>query len=216
MKWEAHPVGAIEVAEQALAGQGQEGDHEAEHPDPQEDGDGAPPARRQVLERVDDADVLLQGEVGEQEHRHLGGQHGQGADDLALNAVHPGLSVPVVLAAELQVVRADHEEVDPHQPVRTCTEGGALPHDMFSYRCSTKVSPNPSYCTAVSNKNKLLKISHTASRIINLPTSCLSHSNNKQPGPSSPPIPNPPPITMKLCSATRKAAASLTSQNSSV
>lgn len=149
VKREADPVGAVEVAEQALAGQRQEGDHEAEHPDPQEDGDGAPPARRQVLERVDDADVLLQSEVGEQEHRHLGGQHGQGADDLALNAVHPGLSVPVVLAAELQVVCANHEEVDPHQPVGTCTEGGALPHDIFSSCCSTKVSSNPSQCTAL-------------------------------------------------------------------
>lgn len=114
VKREADPIGAVEVAEQAFAGQWQEGDHEAKHPDPQEDGDGAPPARCQVLERVDDTDVLLQGEVGEQEHRHLGGQHGQRADDLALNAVHPGLSVSVVLSSELQVVRANHEEVDPH------------------------------------------------------------------------------------------------------
>lgn len=139
VKREADPVGAIEVAEQAFAGQWQEGDHKAKHPDPQENGDGAPPAWRQVLERVDDADVLLQGEVGEQEHRHLGGQHCQGADDLTLNAVHPGLSVSVVLATELQVVGANHEEVDPHQTVRTYTGGGDLAHDIFSLCHTAKV-----------------------------------------------------------------------------
>lgn len=130
VKREADSIGAVEVAEQAFAGQWQKGDHKAKHPDPQEDGDGAPPARCQVLERVDDTDVLLQGEVGEQEHRHLGGQHGQRADDLALDAVHPGLSVPVVLPTELQVVRANHEEVDPHQTVCTYTGGRELPHGV--------------------------------------------------------------------------------------
>ncbi|TNN42287.1 hypothetical protein EYF80_047549 [Liparis tanakae] len=120
---EADAVGPVEVAKQPLAGQRQKGDDEAEHPNPEKDGDGSSPPGRQVLERVDDADVLLQSEVGEEEDGHLGGQHGQRADDLALTAVHPGLSVPVVLAAELQVVRPDHEEVDAHQPVCTCEEG---------------------------------------------------------------------------------------------
>jgi len=105
---EADAVGAVEVAKQPLAGQRQEGDDEAEHPDPEKDGDSSSPSGRQVMERVDDADVLLQSEVGEEEDGHLGGQHGQRADDLTLTAVHPGLSVPVVLAAELQVVRPDH------------------------------------------------------------------------------------------------------------
>lgn len=148
VKREADPIGAVEVAEQTFAGQWHEGDHKAKDPDSQEDGDGAPPPRRQVLERVDDADVLLQGEVGEQEHRHLSGQHCQRANDLALNTVHPGLSVPVVLATELQVVRANHEEVDPHQTVRTYTGGRDLPHDIFSSCCYAKVSSNLSKCAA--------------------------------------------------------------------
>lgn len=117
---ETNSIGPVEVAEQSLAGQWQEGNYEAKHPYPQKDGDSSSPARRQVLERVDDADVLLQGEVCEEQDGHLGGQHGQRADDLALRAVHPGLRMLVVLAAELQIVRTNHEEVDPHQPVCTC------------------------------------------------------------------------------------------------
>lgn len=119
---ETDSVGPVEVAEESFADQREEGDDEAEHPDAQQDGDGASPAGRQVLERVHDADVFLQREVGEQQHRHLGGQHGQRADDLALAAVHPGLSVPVVLSSELEVVRSDHEQVDSHQPVCTCED----------------------------------------------------------------------------------------------
>lgn len=123
MQRETNSIGPVEVAKQPFAGQRQQGDNKSKHPYPEEDGDSSSPAGRQVLERVDDADVLLQSEVSEEKHRYLGGEHGQGADDLTLTAVHPGLSVPVVLAAELQIVRSDHEEVDAHQPVCTCREG---------------------------------------------------------------------------------------------
>lgn len=124
MQGEANAIGPVEVAKQPLAGQGQEGNHEAKHPNAEKDGDGSPPAWRQVLERVHDADVFLQRQIREEQHGHFGGQHGQGADDLTLAAVHPGLSVTVVLASELQVVRADHEEVDSHQPVSAWTREG--------------------------------------------------------------------------------------------
>lgn len=123
MQREANAIGPIEVPKQSLARQWQEGHQKAKHPNPKKDGDSSSPARRQVLEGVDDADVFLQGEVSQEQDGHLCGQHGQGADDLTLAAVHPGLSMPVVLAAELQVIRTDHEEVDAHQPVCTCREG---------------------------------------------------------------------------------------------
>lgn len=119
---EANSIGSVEVTKQPLADQRQEGDDEAEHPNPEEDADSSSPSGCQVAERVDDTDVFLQSEVSEQKDRHLSGQHGQGADDLTLTAVHPGLCVPVVLAAELQIIRADHEKVDSHQPVCTCKE----------------------------------------------------------------------------------------------
>lgn len=117
---EANTIGPVEVTKQPLAGQRQEGNNEAEHPNPKQDGDSSSPAWGQVLERVDDADVFLQGEICEEQDGHFSGQHGQRADDLTLTAVHPGLRVPVVLAPKLQVVRANHEEVDAHQPVCTC------------------------------------------------------------------------------------------------
>lgn len=120
VQWEANSIGPVEVAEQPLAGQRQEGNNKTEHPYPKKDGDSSSPARRQVLERVDDADVFLQSEVSEEKDWYLSGQHGQRANDLTLNAVHPGLCVPVVLAAELQIIQTDHEKVDPHQPVCTC------------------------------------------------------------------------------------------------
>lgn len=128
VKREAHPIGAVEVPEQALADQRQEGDDEPEHPNTEQDADRPPSARGEVVEGVDDADVLLQGEVGEEEDRHLGGEHGQGADHLTLDAVHPGLGVTVVLATELEVVGADHEQVNTHQPIRTCAGGDKYWH----------------------------------------------------------------------------------------
>lgn len=72
------------------------------------------------MKRVHDADVLLQGEVREEQNGHFGGQHGQRADDLTLSAVHPGLSMSIVLAAKLQVIRTDHEEINAHQTISTC------------------------------------------------------------------------------------------------
>lgn len=63
---EANSVGSVEVAKQPLADQRQEGDDEAEHPNPEEDADSSSPSGCQVAERVDDTDVLLQGEVSEQ------------------------------------------------------------------------------------------------------------------------------------------------------
>lgn len=142
---EANSIGPVEVTKQPLAGQRQNGNDEAEQPYTQKDGDSSSPSGRQVAERVDDADVLLQSEVSEQEDGHLGGQHGQGADDLTLTAVHPGLSVPVVLAAELQIIRADHEEVDSHQPVRACTEAqpslGGCQSDLCKCNLTLRCEP---------------------------------------------------------------------------
>lgn len=66
VQWKANSIGPIEVAEQPLADHWQDGNNKTEHPNPKKDGDGSSPARRQVLERVDDADVLLQSEVSEE------------------------------------------------------------------------------------------------------------------------------------------------------
>lgn len=118
---EADSIGPIKVAKQSLTGQRQKGHNKTKHPYPEQDGDGASPAGSQVVERIHDADVFLQSEVSEEQDRDFSGQHGQRADDLTLTAVHPGLSVPVVLASKLQVIRTDHEEVDAHQPICTCT-----------------------------------------------------------------------------------------------
>lgn len=122
VQWEANSIGPVEVAKQSLEGQWKEGNNKAKHPYPKKDGDSSSPARCQVLERVHDADVLLQSEVSEEKDGYLSGQHGQRADDLTLTAIHPGLSVPVVLAAKLQIIRTNHEEVDAHQSVCTCKE----------------------------------------------------------------------------------------------
>lgn len=128
---EADAVGPVEVPKQSFTRQRKEGNDKPKHPYSKKDGDSSSPARGQVLEGVHNADVLLQREVREEQDGHLGGQHGQGADDLTLTAVHPGLSVSVVLAAVLQVIRADHEEVDAHQAVRTCPEGKLLVKFIF-------------------------------------------------------------------------------------
>lgn len=114
MQWETNSIGPVKVAEKLLAGQRQKGNNEAEHPNPKKYRDSSSPARRQVLERVDDADVFLQSEISEEEDRYLCGQHGQRANDLTLNAVHPCLCMPVVLATVLQIISTDHEKVDPH------------------------------------------------------------------------------------------------------
>lgn len=114
MQRKTNSIGPVKVAEGLLAGQRQKGNNEAEHPNPKKYRDGPSPARRQVLERVDDADVFLQREISEEEDRYLCGQHGQRANDLTLNAVHPCLRMPVVLAPVLQIISTDHKKVDPH------------------------------------------------------------------------------------------------------
>lgn len=101
VQWKANTIGPVEISKQALASKRQEGNDETKHPYPKKDGYSSSPARCQVLKGIYDADVFLQSEVGQEQDRYLGGQHGQGADDLTLTAVHPGLSVPVVLASEL-------------------------------------------------------------------------------------------------------------------
>lgn len=120
---EANPVPAVVVAEGLLAPQGDEAEGEAQEPDGGQHRDGLPPARPVVAEGEDDGEVLLQGHVGQQQDGHLGGQHGQAAQQLALQAAHPALRVLVVLARVLEVEGADDEEVDAHQPV--CTWGEA-------------------------------------------------------------------------------------------
>lgn len=120
MERKTNSIGPVKVAERLLAGQRQKGNNEAEHPNPKKYRDGSSPARRQVSERVDDADVFLQGEISEEEDRYLCGQHGQRTNDLTLSAVHPCLRMPVVLATVLQIISTNHEKVDPHQSVCTC------------------------------------------------------------------------------------------------
>lgn len=120
VQWEANSIGPIKVSKQSLASQRQEGDNKAKHPNTEKDGDSSTPPGCQVAKRVDDADVFLQSEISEEEDGHFSGEHGQRADDLTLAAVHPGLSVSVILPSKLQVISPDHEEVDAHQPICTC------------------------------------------------------------------------------------------------
>lgn len=117
---EAYAVGAVEVPEYSFADERQEGDDETQDPDGHQDGDGTTAAWRQVAEWIDDADVLLQRQVGEQQHTYLCGQHSQRAHHLTGRTVHPSLRVAVVLAAELQIVCTDHEQVHTHEAVSTC------------------------------------------------------------------------------------------------
>ncbi len=77
VQWEANSVGPIEVTKKSFAGQRQKGNNKTKHPYSKKDGDRSSPARRQVLEWVDDTDVFLQGEVSEEKDRYLSGQHGQ-------------------------------------------------------------------------------------------------------------------------------------------
>lgn len=120
MQRKTNPIGPVEVPELSFTHERQESNDKAQNPDSHQNGDGTPAARCQVAEWVDDADVLLQGEIGEEQNRDLGGQHGQRAYHLAGQAIHPGLCVAVILAPELQVVCTNHKEVDTHQTVGTC------------------------------------------------------------------------------------------------
>lgn len=114
MQRKTNSIGPVKVAEGLLAGQRQKGNNEAKNPNPKKYRDSSSPARGQVLERVDDADVFLQSEIREEEDRYLCGQHGQRANDLTLKAVHPCLRMPVVLATVLQIISTNHEKVDSH------------------------------------------------------------------------------------------------------
>lgn len=73
---ETNAIGSIEVFENPFKDQWQESNNKAQDPDNHQNGNSASAARGQVPERVDNADVFLQGEVCEEKHWHLCWQHG--------------------------------------------------------------------------------------------------------------------------------------------
>lgn len=76
MQRETHAIGSIEVSENPFTDERQESNNKAQDPDDHQNGYSTSTARGQVSERVDDADVFLQGEVGEEQNWHLGWEHG--------------------------------------------------------------------------------------------------------------------------------------------
>lgn len=68
MQRETHAIGSIEVPENPLTDERQESNKKAHDPDDHQNGNSACAAGGQVSEWVDDADVFLQGEVGEEQN----------------------------------------------------------------------------------------------------------------------------------------------------
>lgn len=65
---ETNAIRSIEVFENPFKDQWQESNNKAQDPDDHQNGNSAFAARGQVAERVDNADVFLQGEVCEEQH----------------------------------------------------------------------------------------------------------------------------------------------------
>lgn len=74
--------------------------------------------RRWLKGKTNDQE-LLHGQISEQHDGNLRGQHSQEADDTTLQAVHPLLSILVVLATYIK--DSNEKQIDPHQTV--CTSG---------------------------------------------------------------------------------------------
>lgn len=76
MQRETHAIGSIEVSENPFTDQRQKSNNKAQDPDDHQNGNSASAAGGQVAERVNNADVFLQGEVGEKQNWHLRREHG--------------------------------------------------------------------------------------------------------------------------------------------
>lgn len=119
VKWKTHSIPAVVIPKRLLVPKGNDGDYETQDPDEDEVAECLFPSGSVVVEGEHNAQVLLQSHVGQKHDWHLSGQHGQTANQLALQALHPQLGVSVVLSTVLDVKRTDEEQVDSHEAVST-------------------------------------------------------------------------------------------------
>ena len=70
--------------------------------------------------RVDYTNEALQRDERQHEDWYLAGEHGQETSELTGGALHPFQGVLVEEMTELDVVKADDEEVNWHEKIRSC------------------------------------------------------------------------------------------------
>ena len=114
----AHPVVSVERGAEVMEPHdGQQRQHDADEPGAAHGRVGSLQSALAEGQRVHDADVAVQRDDAEGQHGHLRGQRAEDAGHVTLAAVTPFLVVQDVLPAELDVLGADHHQVDAHQHV---------------------------------------------------------------------------------------------------